>query len=174
MSDHVPLYNSETLLCRLREQGHAFSLFHHVPVFTVEEAEQVSADIPGLHTRNLFLRDKKERMFLITLRHDTPIDLKKLSDMLGVERFSFGSPDRLWTCLGVTPGSVTPLSILNDQSGQVQLILEDEMMKGDIINMHPLINSMSISLSPQVLMTILQNHAITARVMDLKEAAPDL
>lgn len=123
-SGYIPLYNCASLLDRLKASGIEFAHYRHDPVFTVEAANDVSDHIPGLHTRNLFLRDKKGRMFLVTLQHDTPVDLKKLSDLLGAGRFSFGSPERLWKFLGVRPGSVTPLSILNDAGKEVQLILE--------------------------------------------------
>jgi len=172
-SGHTPLYNCARLLEKMRECGITFTHHHHVPVFTVEAANDVSDHIPGLHTRNLFLRDKKGRMFLVTLQHQTPVDLKKLSDLLGVGRFSFGSPDRLWKFLGVRPGSVTPLSILNDVGREVQLILEEDMMRGELVNFHPLENDQTIGLTPQGLLDILGHHDIIPRILDLSGVAPD-
>lgn len=168
-----PFY-AQSLLDFMTNLHISYQLYHHEPVFTVEESHKVDGHIPGTHTRNLFLRDKKENMFLVTLRHDTLIDLKKLSDLLGTGRFSFGSPERLWTYLGVKPGSVTPLSILNDTEGHVQLILEKAMMDTEIVNFHPLDNSMTVGMPPSELMTILEKQGIKPQIMDLGPAAPDL
>ncbi len=173
MEEHTPRYSAETLLTMMEAHSHDFTLFHHVPVFTVAEADEVSSQIPGLHTRNLFLRDKKEKMFLVTLSHETPVDLKKLSDFLGVGRFSFGSPERLWTYLGVRPGSVTPLSILNDTNKQVQLILEKHMMDQELVNFHPLENSMTVGMTPRTLLDILEQHGVSSHILDLAPVAPD-
>lgn len=168
-----PAFNPQNLIDFIEKMEIPCQIYNHEPVFTVEESHKVDKGIPGTHTRNLFLRDKKEQMFLVTLRHDTPIDLKKLSDLIGAGRFSFGSPERLWTYLGVKPGSVTPLSILNDINGKVTLILEKGMMETDLVNFHPLINSMTVGLTPSGLMTILEKRGITPQIMDLSPAAPD-
>lgn len=168
-----PRFYAQNLLDFMTNLQVSYQLYNHAPVFTVEESHKIDAEIPGTHTRNLFLRDKKETMFLVTLRHDTPIDLKKLSDLLGTGRFSFGSPDRLWTYLGVKPGSVTPLSILNDTGKKVQLILEKGMMDTDLVNFHPLDNAMTVGMSPSELMTILEKEGIKPQIMDLSPAAPD-
>ncbi len=169
-----PRFYAQNLLDFMENLQVSYQLYTHAPVFTVEESHQIDAEIPGTHTRNLFLRDKRETMFLVTLRHDTMIDLKKLSDLLGVGRFSFGSPERLWTYLGVKPGSVTPLSILNDTGKKVQLILEKGMMDTELVNFHPLDNSMTVGMSPSELMTILEKQGIKPQIMDLSAAAPDL
>ncbi|HNQ92851.1 MAG TPA: prolyl-tRNA synthetase associated domain-containing protein [Alphaproteobacteria bacterium] len=173
MTEIIPKFAPESLLEHLGELEISFELFHHVPVFTVAEADKVSAEIPGLHTRNLFLKDKKGNMVLVTLGHETPIDLKKLSNLLNMGRFSFGSPERLWENLGVRPGSVTPLAILNNIQRNIRMILEAQMMDFERINVHPLDNSMTVSLAPQDLMTILEKHAITPQIIDLGPAAPD-
>ncbi|HAJ90550.1 MAG TPA: prolyl-tRNA synthetase associated domain-containing protein [Rhodospirillaceae bacterium] len=172
MQTNPPFY-AQNLLDFLTNLQISYRLYTHEPVFTVEEAHKVDKEILGTHTRNMFLRDKKERMFLVTLRHDTPIDLKKLSDLLGVGRFSFGSPERLWTYLGVKPGSVTPLSILNDTGKKVSLVLEKAMMEADLVNFHPLDNSMTIGMTPSELMTILEKQGITPQIIDLSPATPD-
>lgn len=169
-----PPFYAQNLLDFMTHLGIGYELYNHAPVFTVEESHKIDQDIPGTHTRNLFLRDKKETMFLVTLRHDTLIDIKKLSTLLGAGRLSFGSPERLWTYLGVKPGSVTPLSILNDTEGKVRLILEKGMMDSNLVNFHPLDNSMTVGMQPSELMTILEKQAITPHIMDLSPAAPDI
>lgn len=169
-----PLFYAQNLLDFLDNLHISYQLYTHAPVFTVEEAHKIDANIPGTHSRNLFLRDKRETMFLVTLRHDTRIDLKKLSDLLGAGRFSFGSPERLWTYLGVKAGAVTPLSILNDTAGKVQLILEKGMMEMPLVNFHPLDNSMTIGMAPSQLMTILEKQGIKPQIIDLSAAVPDV
>jgi len=168
-----PPFYAQNLLDFIKNLQIPCQIYTHPPVFTVAEANEKSTEIPGTHTRNLFLRDKREKMFLITLRHETPLDLKKLSDLLGTGRFSFGSPERLWTYLGVKPGSVTPLSILNDTGKQVQLVLEQGMMDTPLVNFHPLDNSMTVGMSPSGLMTILEKAGIKPIIMNLDAAAPD-
>ena len=168
-----PRFTPETLLAYLNETGITHQIHHHPAVFTVAESKFVDADIPGSHTRNHFLKDKKDNMFLVTLLHDTPVDLKKLSDYLNAGRFSFGSPERLWSYLGVTPGSVTPLSILNDVESRVTLILEEGMMAEDVINVHPLINTMTVGIPPSSLMKLLKDFGVMPRILDLSPVAPD-
>lgn len=171
-SNH-PLFEPNNLLEYIENIGVKHCVHHHAPVFTVAEANLVTEMIPGVHTRNLFIRDKRENMFLITLRDETRLDLKKLAGLLGVGKLSFGSPERLWAYLGVRPGSVTPLSVLNDTERKVRLVLEQAMMEEDIVNFHPLDNSMTISLSPDGLMTILKKQGITPHILDLSPAAPE-
>lgn len=160
----------DQLLASLNAQNIDFELHRHRAVFSVAESEDLDAAIPGAHTRNLFVRDKRENMFLITLLSDTKIDLSKLADLIGAGRLSFGSPDRLMKYLGVTPGSVTPFSIMNDRDHKVTLVLDAEMMTKDIVNYHPLINTMTVGLSPASLMKFLENCRVTPQIIDLSPA----
>ena len=114
----------QTLMARLTALKINHTPYEHEAVFTVAESEKVSGSIPGLHTRNMFLRTKKKQNFLITLSDITPINLKKLAALLGVKSFSFGSPERLFDTLGVFPGSVTPLSAVNAAPEGITIILE--------------------------------------------------
>lgn len=170
VENHIPVTPDE-LLARLESLGLAFDLHKHRAVFTVAESEDLDAQIPGAHTRNLFVRDKKEKMFLVTLLSDTKIDIGKLAGLLGAGRLSFGSPDRLMKYLGVTPGSVTPFSIVNDREHKVTLILDAEMMKKEIVNYHPLINTMTVGLTPAALMKFLENCGCTSQIIDLTPAS---
>jgi Ala-tRNA(Pro) deacylase len=167
-----PLFYPQGLLSLLDNLQVPYQLHHHEPVFTVEQADAVSHHIPGLHVRNLFVRDKRENMALLTLPSDKPLDLKKFSELVGLGRLSFGSPERLWTYLGVKPGSVTPLAILNDVERQVTLYLDKDMVSADILNMHPLDNSMTISLTPKALMTILEKQDITPQIIEITSGLP--
>jgi Ala-tRNA(Pro) deacylase len=168
----VPLYTPEIFLNELTSRAIPHTLFHHPAVFTVAESEAIDAKIPGFHTRNMFLKDKKDTMFLVTLGAHDKIDLKKLEGVLGCGRLSFGSPERLMKYLGVTPGSVTPLAILNDTACAVTQILDERMMRQEVINMHPLINTMTVSLTPKDLLTVIAMRGVSPRIVDLSAAAP--
>lgn len=137
--------------------------YAHPQTFTVEESRAWEHLLPGGHTKNLFLRDKKEKMYLVTAIADTVIDLKKLADNLGAGRFSFGSADRLLRYLGVTPGSVTPLAVLNDLDLVVQPVLDSRLFDHDLVNFHPLRNDRTTAMTPQALEKFIEHtghHAI--------------
>ncbi len=154
-TDHIPVpqpgasfATPDDLFARLAELDIAYTLHHHRAVFTVAEAETIEHDIPGTHCRNLFLKDHKGRMFLVSLRNRTLVDIKKLQGVLGCGRLSFGSADRLYAALGVLPGSVCAFAVMNDSVGAVTLVLESEMMDDQILTFHPLINTMTVGISP--------------------------
>jgi Ala-tRNA(Pro) deacylase len=163
----------EELLARLDSLGIPYTLHHHKAVFTVAESNELDRNLPGVHCRNLFLRDKKGTMFLVSAANETLIDLKKLSGLLGSGRFSFGSPERLWTNLGVRPGSVCPYAIINDTGGVVTPILDAYMMKGELVNFHPLLNTMTIAVTPDDLVKFIRSTGHEPRIVDLTSAAPD-
>lgn len=141
-----------------------YECHHHEATFTVEQSDKLKADIPGVHCRNLYLRDKKKKNFLVVAANETEIDLKKLQNDLECGRLSFGSADRLWQFLGIRPGSVCPFTLINDKNHDVQAVLDADMMRADIVNYHPLDNRMTISLSPADLMKFL-NHTGHTPVM---------
>lgn len=163
----------DDLFARLGVLRIPFDLHRHRAVFTVAESEGVERDIPGIHCRNLFLRDKREKMFLVVAANETKIDLKKLQNLLGCDRLSFGSTDRLWRVLGVRPGSVCPFSVINDRDRAVTVILDAAMMAGARINYHPLDNTMTIGLTPGDLLKFLDYTGHVPHVMDLGPVAPD-
>lgn len=168
-----PPTTPEDLLARLDGLGIAYRLYHHRAVFTVAESESLERDMPGVHCRNLFVRDKKEKTFLISAANETAIDLKKLSDLLGCGRLSFGSPERLWANLGVRPGSVCPYAIMNDSQKTVTLIIDAAMMTGEIVNFHPLVNTMTIGVTPDDLIKFIRTTNHEPVIMDLTPAHPD-
>ena len=163
----------EELLARLDSLGIPYKLHHHPAFFTVAEGLEIERNMEGIHCRNLFLRDKKGTMFLVSAANETLIDMKKLSNLLGCGRLSFGSPERLWDNLGVRPGSVCPYAITNDKGGVVTQILDAYMMKGEIVNFHPLINTMTIGVSPDDLVKFIRSTGHEPRIVDLTSAAPD-
>jgi Ala-tRNA(Pro) deacylase len=172
--NNMPLPTSpEQLLALLDSLDIAYKIYHHPPIFTVEEGEPLKASIPGLHCRNLFLADKKKIMYLVVAANETAIDLKKLPPLIDSGRLSFGSAERLWTYLGIRPGSVCPFTVINDKNHEVSVILDAQMMKADSVCYHPLDNAQTIALSPADLLKFLRHTGHEPRIIDLTPAAPD-
>jgi Ala-tRNA(Pro) deacylase len=144
----------------------------HEPVFTVEEARTVRDDLPGGHSKNLFLRNKKGEMWLVTCFEDRQIDLKALGTAIGAGRVSFGSPDRLMTYLGVKPGAVTPFAVINDQQGKVSFVLDRGMLEVETLNFHPLVNSMTTAISAPDLIRFLEAQDHSPAFVDLDDLPP--
>lgn len=163
----------EALLAVLKELEIEYSFHQHKAVFTVAEADEVDAAIPGTHCRNLFLRDDKKNNFLVVLQNATQVDIKKLPALIGSKKLSFGSADRLWECLGVRPGSVCPYSIINDKDNQVKICLDQSMMETDIVNYHPLLNTMTIGVKPADLTRFIEHCGHVPHIVDFSPAAPD-
>jgi Ala-tRNA(Pro) deacylase len=143
------MLSPQQLFARLDQLGIAQRTVEHPAVFTVEEAKALRGDLPGHHVKNLFLRNKKEEMWLVVALEDRAIDLKRLGDVLSAGRLSFGSALRLKRHLGVEPGSVTPLALINDESRTVQLALDRGLAggNGEPINVHPLVNTMTTAMA---------------------------
>lgn len=128
----------------------------HPAVFTVEESRHWHHIIPGAHTRNLFLKDKSGALVHVVALSDTPVDLKTLHRRLDTGRFSFGSADLLRAILGVEPGSVTPFALINDAGRKVRVVLDAKMMCEEEVNYHPLVNTMSTTITPADLLIFLK------------------
>lgn len=159
--------SAEQLLARLAELGIASRTVDHDAVFTVEEAKALRGELPGGHIKNLFLRNKKEEMWLVVAEEDKRIDLKALGELLGAGKLSFGSPDRLMTYLGVLPGAVTPFSIINDKDRKVTVVLDQDLLEKNPVNCHPLVNTKTTALSPQDLLRFLEAEGHKPQVMRL-------
>lgn len=142
----MPVSRAE-LLDRLESLGIETTTHDHAAVFTVAESRHVKAAIPGAHSKNLFVKDKKGRIFLITAEGDAAIDLKAISEKIGASgRVSFGKPELLLELVGVTPGSVTPFGVINDTEGRVTVVVDAAMMSHAILNFHPLENTATTSI----------------------------
>ena len=109
-------------------------------------------------------------MFLLTLANETAVDLKQLPALFGAKRLSFGSPERLWRHLGIRPGSVCPFTIMNDATHAVDMILDAAMMRADLVNFHPLDNSMTVGMTPADLLRFIESRGRSARVLDFSLA----
>ncbi len=118
----------------------------HPPFFTVQEGRRWHDGIPGLHCKNLFVKDRKGGIWLVVMPAEKRADLGRLEKLLGAPRFSFARPDVLWEVLGLTPGSVTPFGLMNDTGRRVTVILDEEMLDHPRVNLHPLHNAASTTL----------------------------
>jgi Ala-tRNA(Pro) deacylase len=165
----------QALLNRLTSLGIKADTVEHEPVFTVAESRPIKARIPGAHSKNLFVKDKKGRFFLITAKDDTPIDLKRTHEAIGASgRLSFGTADQLRALLGVEPGSVTPFAVANDIEGAVTMILDANLMEHERVNFHPLVNSMTTGVSRHDLVKFLEATGHKPRILRLPEPPAEL
>lgn len=137
------------LFSKLDDLDIAHKTYEHTPVFTVEESAAIKAKMPGGHSKNLFLKDKSGAFFLICAQSDTPIKINRLHPVLKCKRLSFGKPEALMDKLGVTPGSVTLFSIINDVEGEVTLIIDQRLTEHEIVNFHPLLNDATTAITRQ-------------------------
>jgi Ala-tRNA(Pro) deacylase len=130
----------------LDDHGITYEKFDHPAVFTVEESNALDMKIPGKHTKNLFLRDKKgKRHILVTVAHEKQVDLKALAEALNVQQnLSFASPERLKQHLGVTPGSVTLLGLVNDTAHAVEFVIDQDVWDAEAVGCHPLTNTATL------------------------------
>jgi Ala-tRNA(Pro) deacylase len=147
-NSHIqPPFTPEQLLARLEALGISCTTTRHPPAFTVEQGNEVWGDIPGVHCKNLFLKDAKGKMWLVVAPAEHRIDLKKLPEAMGSARLSFGSADRLVRTLGIQPGSVTPFALVNDPEHKVTVVLDAWMMDQPLLNYHPLTNEATTTIS---------------------------
>ena len=158
--------NQNELLEKLKEFGIESQTIEHEPLHTVAESQAFRGEIPGGHSKNLFLKCKKGQFWLVTALEDTKVELNKLSKLIGSGRLSFGKPDMMMEYLGVTPGSVTPFSVINDKAHKVQVILEKAMLEVSPLNFHPLINTATTSIQPKDLLHFLENTGHTPQIID--------
>ena len=155
----------EQLFAQLDSLGINHSTVKHPPLFTVEQSRALRGQIPGGHTKNLFLRDKKYAIYLVVTLEDANIDLKGLHRRLGANgRFSFGSADLLREVLGVEPGAVTPFGAINDLEGRVSVVLDAAMMEHQMLNYHPLVNTMTTSIRREDLVKFLESTGHSPRI----------
>ncbi|MGD8330896.1 MAG: prolyl-tRNA synthetase associated domain-containing protein [Acidobacteriota bacterium] len=156
----------DDLFRRLDELGIAHETTEHEPVFTVEEAKTVRDGLPGGHTKNLFLRNKKGAMWLVVCEEDRLVDLKALARHVGAGRFSFSSADRLMRYLGVIPGAVSPFAVINDKQGRVRVVVDLAVLRCKRVNFHPLDNARTTAISGNDLVKFLRAEEHAPEVTD--------
>lgn len=146
----------DDLFSRLSELGIETNTVDHDAVFTVAESDALHQQLPGAHTKNLFLKDAKGALFLLVAEAHTDVPMKTLHKLIGCKRLSFGKPDLLMEILGVTPGSVTAFSVMNDTEGRVTALIDKALMSSDIINCHPLQNTATTAIARDDLVTFMR------------------
>lgn len=162
----MPL-TSDDLLARLTALGIAAVTHEHPPLRTVEEAKRLRGDLPGGHVKNLFLKDKNGRHWLVTTLEDTRVDLKALARQLDAGRFSFASAEALERLLGIAPGAVSPLAAVNDSEGAVSVVLDQALLAHDPLNVHPLRNDRTTAIAPADLVRFLEDCRHKPRLISI-------
>ena len=156
----------EELLAFLDGIGVATTTYDHPEVFTVGESETIKLEMPGAHTKNLFLKDAKDWLWLVSAESHAAIDLKRLHAVIGSARLSFGKPDLMAQTLGVTPGSVTAFGLVNDTAQRVRFVLDRTLTEADLVNFHPLTNAATTAITGEGFRTFLAALGITPLVVD--------
>ena len=167
----TPPKTREELFAFLDRQGIAHSTLRHPAVFRVGEGEEIKAALPGAHTKNLFLKDGKDQLWLISALGETRIDLKSLPKTIGSARLSFGREALLYEALGVRPGSVTLFALINDPGHVVRLVLDKALLDHQTVNFHPLVNTATTSVSREGMMAYLAALGIQPQIVDFEAAA---
>ena len=161
----------QDLFARLDELGIATRTLDHEAVFTVAESSRLERELPGGHTKNLFLKDKKDRLFLVVALGHAHIDLKTLHKKLGADRLSFGRPELLMEVLGVAAGSVTPFALINDKLRRVTVILDADMMRHERLNYHPLENTATTNIAREDLVSFIRACGHEPRILAVAAAS---
>jgi len=154
------------LFAFLAELGISVSTIRHPPLFTVADSQALRGEIAGGHTKNLFLKDKKDNFFLVTVGEEAVVDLKQIHHLIGASgKVSFGKPEMLMELLGVVPGAVTVFGVINDTAQRVKLILDEELMTHSLINAHPLTNEATTSIGAADLLKFVEATGHDAAIL---------
>jgi Ala-tRNA(Pro) deacylase len=165
-------FTPRQLLSHLEGLGMVTHTVEHPPLFTVTQSQELRGELPGGHTKNLFLKDKKGRFFLVSCREDANVDLKRLHERLGASgRLSFGTAEQLMEKLGVEPGAVTLFGAVNDKDREVTVAIDKGLLAFDTINAHPLTNTMTTALSRDDLLRFLATTGHEPLVIDIEPKA---
>jgi Ala-tRNA(Pro) deacylase len=154
----------DELFAYLTGLGIAHATVTHPPLFTVEQSRALRGTIPGGHTKNLFLKDKRDAVYLVVAPEEARVDLKTLHHRLGAGRFSFGSTELMRQLLGVEPGAVTAFGVINDTARRVTVVIDAALMENAVINCHPLANTMTTSIARDDLVTFLRATGHAPRI----------
>jgi Ala-tRNA(Pro) deacylase len=155
------------LYADLEAAGIAYRVHEHPAVFTVEESAAIKTDIDCLHTKNLFLKDAGGAFFLLTVPAEARIDLKRVHKLLACRRLSFGKPHEMEALIGVTPGSVTPLAMINAHGGAITLVLDEALAVDEPVGVHPLRNTATITIAGADILAAVKRWGHDPRVLDL-------
>src|SRR4029453_1330257 len=156
----------DDLLAFLAAHGIDQTTYDHPAVFTVGESGKIKEDIPGAHTKNLFLKDARDQLWLVSAEGHAQIDLKRLHTVIGSARLSFGNAQLMEETLGVTPGSVTAFGLLNDRDHRVRFVLDRTLAEADLVNFHPLVNNATTTVSRDGFLHFLSAVGVSPLVVD--------
>ena len=151
------LKTQDELLNVLTQINIEYTNHEHPAVYTVEEADRHHEGIRGVHSKNLFFKDKKKNLFLVVTLSDKSIKIKDMAKKIGAKSPSFGKPDLLAEVLGVIPGAVTPFAAINDKGHRVKVILDKEMMENELLNFHPLVNTATTTIASDDLIKFMEH-----------------
>jgi Ala-tRNA(Pro) deacylase len=170
----MPAATAPDLFAYLDRLGIVTKTLTHAPVFTVAQSRSIKAAIAGGHSKNLFLKDRKDRLFLVVARDEARIDLKRLHEAIGASgRLSFGSAELLRETLGVEPGSVTPFGVVNDRAQRVSVVLDAGLMAFAEVNFHPLANTSTTTIRREDLLRFLDASGHPPQILSLPEPAAE-
>ncbi len=164
----MPAVRAE-LFAMLDDLGIATATVEHPPLFTVAQSKELRGEIKGGHTKNLFLKDKKGRLFLVVAEEGAAVDMKTLHKVIGSARLSFGKAELLEETLGVKPGSVTPFGAINDRAGAVSVVLDRSLLDHERLNFHPLENTATTSIHRDDLVKFLTATGHEPMIVDLAD-----
>ena len=159
------------LLAFLDEIGVQARTHEHPAVFRVGESEEIKARIEGAHSKNLFLKDAKGQLWLISAEDRSVIDLKRLPSVIGSARLSFGNEALMAETLGVTPGSVTAFALINDTRRRVRFVLDQALAAAAVVNFHPLTNTATTSVDQAGLQRFFRAIGVEPLVVDFTTLA---
>jgi Ala-tRNA(Pro) deacylase len=161
----------EAFLAYLGELSIPHQTMDHPAVFTVAEGPEIKASLPGAHTKNLFLKDKKDRLWLISASQDTVIDLKRLHRVIGSDRLSFGNAELMAETLGLTPGSVSAFGLVNDRERRITFVLDKALADAELVNFHPMTNTATTTVTTADFLRFLAALRIEPMVVDFQAMA---
>ncbi|MFW2351337.1 prolyl-tRNA synthetase associated domain-containing protein [Qipengyuania sp.] len=160
------------LLADLAALAIPFEAHEHAAVFTVEESRRIDADIPGAHTKNLFLKDSGGAFWLVTVPAAARVDLKALPEAIGCKRVSFGKPEEMERLLGIAPGSVTPLAMIDAEPGSVAVVIDAGLAQAERMNVHPLRNTGTLGVAGADVLALLRHWGHKPVIAEIPVALP--
>ncbi len=159
------------LMERLTGWGIAHRVYEHEAVFTTKEADSLKERIAGAHSKNLFLKGKNGKFILVSVVEHKRVDLKELGRSLGNHPLSFGKAEELMAVLQIEPGHVGPLSLIQETAREVEYILDEDFLRAEWVNFHPLRNDRTCQMKPEGFLEFLRRIGHKATIMRIPEKA---
>ena len=161
------MVTKQDLIHILNDSSFEYYIKEHKPLFTVEDSQTLRGEIPGGHSKNLFLKDVKGQFYLLSVEENSSIDLKKTMTCINSKKLSFAKPEYLKLILGIEPGSVSPFALLNDSNKKVIFYFDQSFLKYEKVNFHPLINTATVSINPKNLIKLIEKYHSKVNFIDV-------